>query len=441
MAEPTSALTYGDLVLAVAEQLGVAYYGANGDQAAQVPVDPFTLDKCTRYVQDGIRMAIADCPPNGWRWQRPLAEIDIWQDVGIQMPSGSAGPELVSSRTVAGTTHVYATTAVFDLSDVGMVISVRGVGVFTIAGYVSPTEITLTPGTDYEWIGAYTFAFTDLSLGTYPTLTATYDAGTDLTTITSPTLIFYPSATGTSLFVLDVATPVPLNNFLNNTQMTVQGDYSWAGSKYFSMVSNGVYMLPENFGGQVAGEITYQAGSNRGVPINWISELEIRRLRENWNSVSGNPYYAAVRRDQANSRRWNLYIYPNTGGTYRVEFPYIIYFDKINSLSDMHPAGFAHDELMKWAARAQAEMQGEDAMAGSTKYYREIALPNSLKIDGMSAARRLGYNGNPRSTTVALRDFRQYFRRPSVQYRQARVSTELSEIFLDSMASVWYARV
>jgi hypothetical protein len=418
VSEPTTALTYGDLVLNVAEQLGVAYYGATGTGVAQVPVDAFTLDKCTRYVQDGLRMFMADAPPNGWRWQRPIAEVDIWQDVGIQMPAGSAGPNLVSSRTVSGITHVYASTAMFSASNVGLVLSVRGVGVFLIDEYVSPTEIKLTPGTDYQWIGAHTFAFTDLSAATYPTLTATYDAGTGLTTITSATLIFYPSATGTSLYVLDVAGAVPLNNFSNNTQMTVVGDYSWSGSKYFSLVSNGIYMLPENFGGEVAGEITYQAGQNRGVPINWIGELEIRRLRENWNSVSGNPYYASVRRDQTNSRRWNLYIYPNTGGTYRVEFPYIIYFDKINSLTDCHPAGFAHDETVKAAALAQAELQGEDSLSNRMQYYRQIMLPNSYKIDGRSAARRLGYVGNPRSTTVALRDFRQYFRRPTVGYRQ-----------------------
>ena len=421
MSEPTAALSYSDLILNVAEQLGVAYYGANGTDVAQVPVDAFTLDKCTRYVQDGIRMFIADAPPNGWRWQRPIAEIDIWQDQGIQMPQGSAGPELVSSRTVAGTTHIYATTAVFSASQVGMVISVRNVGVFTIAGYVSPTEITLTPGTDYQWIGANTFAFTDLSLVTYPTLTASYDAGTDLTTITSPTLIFYPSATGTSLYVLDIAAPIALNNFLNSTQMTVQGNVAWTGAKYFSMVSNGIYMLPENFGGEVAGEITYQAGSNRGVPINWISELEIRRLRENWNSVSGNPYYAAVRRDQNDSRRWNLMIYPNTGGTYRVEFPFIVYFDKIDPetiTTSVHPAGFAHDEAIKAAALAQAELQGEDSLVERMQYYRTVALPNSYRIDGRQAARRLGYCGNPRSTTVSLKDFRNYFRRPTVNYRQ-----------------------
>ena len=50
-------------------------------------------------------------------------------------------------------------------------------------------------------------------------------------------------------------------------------------------------------------------------------------------------------------------------------------------------------------------------------YYRQIALPDSLKIDARAAARNLGYNANPRAITVRLRDARQYMRRLNVQYR------------------------
>jgi hypothetical protein len=304
---------------------------------------------------------------------------------------------------------------------VGLVLAVRQTGLFTIAGFVSPTEVTLTPGTDYSWLGGQTFQVGS-PVG-YATMTASYAAGPNLTTLTASPGTFYPSTEGKTLFVTDfavggVGTAITLTNYISDTTMTVPGDFHWTGAKTFNLSSQGIYSLPQNFGGEVAGEITYQAGSNRGVPINWISELEIRRLRENWNSVSGNPYYAAVRRNQNDSRRWDLYIYPNTGGTYRVEFPFIIYFDKIVNLTDVHPAGFAHDEAVKAAALAQAEMQGEDTLANRMQYYRQIMLPNSYRIDGRSAARRLGYCGNPRSTTVALRDFRQYFRRPTVNYRQ-----------------------
>lgn len=425
MAEPTAALTYGDLILAVAEQLGVAYYGAAGDEAAQVPTSVYELDRCKRFVQDGIRMFMADAPPTGWRWQRPLAEIDLWPEKGIAMPPGSAGPNLVTSAHIAGTTHVYATSAWFSATMVAQVLAVRSVGLFTIAAYVSPTEITLTPGTNYSWLSGQTFLIHDPTGD--PTMTIAYNGvGTNLSTITATAGTFYPSTEGKSLFVTDLSTGVvTLLAYLTDATMTITDTAgaiatAWnAGvvARTFNLSSQGTYALPQNFGGEVAGEITYQAGSNRGVPITWTSELELRRLRENWNSVSGNPYYAAVRRNNTNSRRWDLMIYPNTGGTYRVEFPFLIYFDEITALTDMHVAGFAHDETIKWAAKSQAEMQGEDAMAGATQYYRQIALPNSLKIDARAAARRLGYNGNPRAVNVALKDFRSYFRRPTVGYR------------------------
>ena len=416
MGEPTAALSYADLVLAVAIKANVAYYGPDGNQQAQIPTEAFDLAECTRMVQNGIRMFMADAPPTGWRWQRPLAEIDLWPEKGIAMPPGSAGPNLVTSTHVAGTTYVTATSAWFNASMVGQVLAVRSVGLFTIpvGGYISPTLIHLTPGTDFSWLGGQTFLVQDPTGA--PTMTSSYSGGTLLTTISAPAGTFYPSTEGKTLFMTDVAAPITLYRYVSDTTMTAQGDVHWAGAKTFNLSSQGTYALPQNFGGEVAGEITYQAGSNRGVPITWTSELELRRLRENWNSVSGNPYYAAVRLNNNVPRRWDLMVYPNTGGTYRVEFPFILYFDKITDLSDMHPAGFQHDDAVLAACLAALEMRS-DELGTWVQDYRQRALPNSYKIDARSAARRLGYNGNPRAINVALKDFRSFFRRPTVGYR------------------------
>lgn len=427
MAEPNSALAFSDLILAVAERLGVAFYGAAGDQPAAIPDSttmPYELDRCKRFVQDGMRMFIADAPPAGWRWQKPLAEIDLWPDKGLAMPSSSTSGSVVTAAHVAGTTHVYASVSWFSSSNVGQVIAVRGVGVFTIAAYVSPTEVTLTPGTDYSWAGANTF---NLDIATAaPTLTVAYNGvGTNTSTITAAVAgTFFPTSEGKTLYVTDLAGGITLGGYLTDTTMTFTDTAgakatAWgAGARTFSLAAFGVYTMPQTFFGEYSGPITYAAGSNRGVPIMWTTEVEIRRLRENWNMVSGNPYYAAIRRmQQGVDRRYELIVYPNTGGTYTVEFPYVIYFDKITNLTDMHPAGMAHDETVKAACLAAAELQGEDVLAGSMKYYREVALPNSYRVDARSAPRRLGYCGNPRSVTVALRDFRQYFRRPTVSYR------------------------
>lgn len=414
MAEPTMALTYEDLILTVAEQLGVAYYGDNGDEAAQVPTDDFLLDKCKRYVQDGIRMFVADSPPAGWRWQRPIAEVNIWQDLGISMPTDSGGSNnLATSAHVAGTTHVYVTAGPFSASHVDQVLAVKGQGVFTITTVVSATEITLAPATDFSWVGSKAFTIQDPTDAA--TMTGTESGGT--TTITATVGSFYASTVGAVLYVTDEAEGITLETFVSDTVMTVSGDSSWVGSKTFSLPSNGIYILPQDFSGEYIGEITYAAGSNLGTAITWTSEFEIRRLRENWNGTSGNPYLAAIRVNQNNSRRWDLLIYPLSGGSYVINFPYLSYFDSITQLTDMHQAGVAHDETVKAAALAQAEFQGEDTLAGKMQYYREIALPNSLKIDGRNAPRRLGYNSNTRDERVSRRDFRHFQRRPTVSYR------------------------
>jgi hypothetical protein len=415
--EPNAALTYGDLILTTAEQLGVAYFGSAGTGVAQVPLDAYELDRVKRFVQDGLRMFMADAPPNGWRWQTPLAQVTLWPEMGIAMPPASAGPT-VSAVFGGGVTTVTATTPYFDASMVGAVLSVRDTGLFTIASVLSDLQVTLTG--NKVWQNSHTFLVA--STTGQPTMTIAY-GGSNVSTITaSAGSTFYQSSEGKLIYALDMTSPATIRTYLTDTtvQITDTGGAlatAWgATARVFNLSSQGVYALPQTFGGETRGEITYLAGSNRGVPINWTHELEIRRLRENWNSVSGNPYYAAVRLSPQ-FRRWELMIYPNTGGIYVVEFPYIIYFDKIVNLTDVHPAGFAHDETVKAACLAQAELQGEDMAAGRMSYYREIALPNSYRIDSRQAPRRLGYVSDARSTTVALRDFRQYFRRPTVTYR------------------------
>jgi len=78
MSEPTSILTYYDLILRVAELAGVAYYGSDGAQRAIIPIDDVnTFDKCKRIVNDGIRMFIAGAPPEGWSWKNRIQSLTL----------------------------------------------------------------------------------------------------------------------------------------------------------------------------------------------------------------------------------------------------------------------------------------------------------------------------------------------------------------------------
>ena len=74
---PTMEMTFSDLIIEVAEVAGIAYYGASGDEAAQVPGDAHSLALCKKVVNTAIRMFISDGPPNGWRWMRKIARITL----------------------------------------------------------------------------------------------------------------------------------------------------------------------------------------------------------------------------------------------------------------------------------------------------------------------------------------------------------------------------
>jgi len=73
MSEPSGATTMSDLVLRVAEKLGIAEYTSAG--LIHVPTDQFNLNLCKRYVNNGIRMFMADAPRKGWRWVRRLMTV------------------------------------------------------------------------------------------------------------------------------------------------------------------------------------------------------------------------------------------------------------------------------------------------------------------------------------------------------------------------------
>jgi len=67
VSDPTLKLTYDDLRIRVAEFLGVAYYGAAGNEAAQVPTDAHDLDKVSRLVNNGYRRFLRD-NKRGWNF-------------------------------------------------------------------------------------------------------------------------------------------------------------------------------------------------------------------------------------------------------------------------------------------------------------------------------------------------------------------------------------
>jgi len=339
MAEPTSVLTFSDLLIEVSRKMGVAYYGADGLGVAQVPTDAHDLDECKRHVNNAIRMFIADGPkPNGWHWTRPVADVTIWGTVDTD-----------ATNTVSG--------------------------------------------------------------GTF---------ATPITPLTAQSASFYPTMEGKTITVGGVA--YEIDSYVSPTVVNVTGDASSVSAETWTITSDGYFTLPLNFSGQYSGDITYAASTNQGVGIQWNNESTIRAWRQDIQSSSGDPYWAAIR-PRADligddlRRRWELSVYPTPDDVLVLNFPYHIYFTSLVALTEVQPAPFVHDETIKAACFAVVEKDVGGQQAADWTYYTRTCLPNSYRMDGLSAPKRLGYFGNGSSGLGDISQFRsELYDRPTVPF-------------------------
>lgn len=107
MSDPTLGLTFSDFQIRTAEYLGMAYYGANGQGTAQVPVNAQDLDLVTRLVNDGYRRFIGENPK--WNFLNVPVNITFNNAPLISMVSAtgtsSTGTIIWTDSSLAG---VYA---------------------------------------------------------------------------------------------------------------------------------------------------------------------------------------------------------------------------------------------------------------------------------------------------------------------------------------------
>lgn len=245
-----------------------------------------------------------------------------------------------------------------------------------------------------------------------------YDSAGDQTLVTANQTVFYESMEQKTITLHDGNTVV-IKRYVSPTQVYVYGDHSSeTDGQTFSIVSGGDFTLPRTFAGTYTGQITFGESTNRAVPIAWADESLIRRLRENVSENTGTPTYAAVALFQppgVRRRQYQLRVYPKPDETYTVEFPFDLHFDSLTANDDPLPTPIAHDEAIRAACLAAAELEMDGAEGTATAYYRDTALPNSHAIDARSAPPRLGYFGNG-AAPVHPRYARSLMIRPTVTY-------------------------
>lgn len=133
--DTTAAYTFGDLVTEVARQLGIAYYGEQGNQPASAPVNAHDLDACKRYVNEGLRSFFLQAPPGGWMWAKSRVTIPLWNSVV------AAASRTLTSAIVGGQCVVTANTAVFQETMEEKTINLTGGASLVVKEYLSPTQV------------------------------------------------------------------------------------------------------------------------------------------------------------------------------------------------------------------------------------------------------------------------------------------------------------
>jgi hypothetical protein len=167
MAEPTSVLTFEDLVIELSRKMGTASYGADGDLAVQVPTDVHDLAEAKRMVNNAIRMFINDAPTSGWRWTRPIGSFVLWTDIAVDSTNTVtfAGYDPASNKTT-----ITVTSAVFLATMEEKTLTLTTTGDQTITDIVSTTSVKVS-GQLTSAIDGETFSIT--ADGNY-TLPATF---------------------------------------------------------------------------------------------------------------------------------------------------------------------------------------------------------------------------------------------------------------------------
>lgn len=156
MAEPTSTLTFEDLILELTRKLGTASFGDEGDAVLQIPTDAHDLAEAKRMVNNAIRMFINDAPRSGWRWTKPVGQFVLWASIAADSANTVtfAGYDPASNKST-----ITVTSAVFLETMEEKTLTLATSGDQTITDVVSTTSVKVS-GELTSTIDGETFSIT-----------------------------------------------------------------------------------------------------------------------------------------------------------------------------------------------------------------------------------------------------------------------------------------
>ena len=399
--EPSNARTMSDLMLRVAEKLGIAEYRSTGQ--LHIPVDQYNFNLCKRYVTNGISMFMADAPRKGWRWMRRLCSVTFATRVTGTADAGTDATSLVDATLAA--TYDAATDLVgwwiYILTGTGVgsyaqITAYDGAGDCTVAAWLNSdgnltgttpvatdtfaiTSVPTDAGDNAKYILPANFSGSadgpiQYAAGSNRSTPIDWCDESEIRALRTPSIIGGPprkaaiwqyqpvdeTLSQTRLWVL-LVDPRPVNTD------TVQFPYTL----YFDS-------MKMESGIATAGNDTTLTDNTRTEDVNYfvgwtieiIDGVNVGKKR----TVTG--YTAAGQFTFATM---------TTNNTITSE--YIVY-----PPNNLHPAGHQHDDSIEAACLARTEMESQDEHFDTfwTDYYHKKAIPNAFKVDMRSAPRKLG---------------------------------------------------
>jgi len=171
-----------------------------------------------------------------------------------------------------------------------------------------------------------------------------------------------------------------------------------------TVVGQGDYDLPNDFGGLVTGELYYSAEDGIWHPIRDIGPGAVLHMRSK-NPSNAAPVCGAVIpqvHDGSAPQGWTLALVPAADAVYTVKYQYQIVPDSIGSPYNI--GGTTHYETLLASCLAIAERRlREDDATGRQQAYWQERLAASIAYDRKQAPRYLGYNADRSGAKVALK--------------------------------------
>ncbi len=380
MSEPTSAKTMSELITEVARFIGMPWYGAAGDEVAKVPVNKHDLAECRRIVNNGIRMFIANGPPNGWKWQH--------RQMYVRMVASEEGTATSGSSTTLTDTALITTVADNDIYIDCILEITAGTGrgeTAIVTDYAGDTGV---------------FTFTALSGGSTPSTDSEYRVGhryllpQDFGGEVDGPIKYIEDTNHTTTMgwtheadIRNDVQIVPENSYPYKAATRAYGIRRWELLVYPYPVAADVLIFPYT---KYFDKLFIESGLATSATAQTIVDTtrkEADKYFDDWIlTVISGPGELETATVIDYDKTTTTFTFSALSGA---STPTTASYYTVEPALNQQPAGFMFDETILAACLARAEMEINDVVAGWVQNYNQIALPQAHLIDARLSPRKV----------------------------------------------------